>query len=161
MSGQISVEWFPTEVVENTEIQMNVVITAIGGAVMQPAFGISSNSGIAPQFFVGGNWKTLTTTEWEVLGPFSDSIGEGGTLTVTGIRLRFPEVVGDSASALDFTAGDYDSGSFAKSGSMVTKYTTVKDVTQLDYTKYYLAAAAAAVVGAISIVGYAIYRRKK
>lgn len=161
MAGQISVDWFPTQVMENSEIEINVIITAVGGSVTQPAFGISANSGVAPQFFVGGNWKTLSTEYWEVLGPFPNIINDGGTLTITGIHLKFPEITQDSTSALDFTAGTFDSGQFVKSGSMVTKYTTVKDVTVPDYTKYYLAAGAAAIVGAISIVAYAIYRRKK
>jgi hypothetical protein len=153
---QVSVLLFPTEKAEYTEFEVTVTVTATGGELPSTAFGVSMNSGVACEYFTGGQWVTLNSENWEVNGD-NRGIASGYHTTYPGVRLRTPRVDADKVSSIDFTGGYYDSQmNFVKGGTYVTKSLIVTDAP--DYTLYYVAGAAG--IAAAAVIGYALFRRK-
>jgi len=158
VSSVITTTNLPQYVVENTEMDLTLVVTASGGSITNPAYGIGLNSGAVAQFY-DGSWKTMDTVNF-ITGMIPGTIADGANATFTGLKLRFPSVSQNSPSAIDFAPGHIESGSFVRDGPIITKSTTVINSTEpVSPTLLYVAIAAA--IGAAAIAAYAILRRKR
>lgn len=154
---QVSVLLFPIEKAEYTEFNVTVVVTATGGDLPSTAFGVSMNSGVACEYFTGGQWVSLTDSDWQVNGDIQ-GLASGYHITYPGVKFRTPRVDADKVSSIDFTGGYYDTmGNFVKGGTYVTKSLIVTD--SPDYTLYYVAGAVG--VAAAAVIGYTLLGRKK
>jgi len=159
-TGVIEIINFPVLSPSNGVVTFSVKITASGGDIANAAFGVSANSGLAPEFWDGLNWVQTTSSLWYgTYGAQTDLIPSGMSFTIAEVKLRFPAVTENTVTLVDFISGYFDQdGNFQKSGTKVTEATTVIPVAP-DYTLYYVIGAAG--VGVAAVLGYALLKRRK
>ena len=158
-SSIITTTNLPQYSAENTEIEITIVVTAHGGTITDPSFGISLNSGVAADLYDGWTWTPLNTIEWRTFMQ-PGTLADGGSATFNDFKIRFPSVSSDSLCSIDFIPGHYAGGINVHDGPIVTKTTMVTNqVVPTDNTMYYILAAIG--VAAAAAIGFMILRRKR
>ena len=155
----ITTTHIPQYVVENTEMDLSMIVSAVGGTIVNPTFAISHNSGSIAKFFDGYVWSDLSPSFWTWGYLPETTIVDGQSITFTGYKLKFPSVLQNSECAIDFVPGYFNGSSNIHNGPIVTKSTMViNQEAPPDNMLYYILGAIGVAVAAV--VGFTLLRRK-